>query len=109
LTQACQHRTDRALAPDPRRPAFTLIELLVVVGVLVFLIALLVPALYKAQRQARTITCLSNLRQLHLGFTTYINRNPDRSLSYDPVNGAFWLNTLGGSLPDVPGLRLCPD
>lgn len=109
LREKTSDAIDRGGCRRRRRFAFTLIELLALVGILVFLIALLVPALSKAHRQARTITCLSNLRQLHLGFTTYVNRNPERSLAYDPANGVYWINTLAPTFPDVPGMRFCPE
>ena len=87
-----------------RRPAFTLIELLVVVAIIAILIAVLAPSLKGARESARRSVCLSNLRQIGLGWQAYLADNKDRFLQPDqfPV---FIKNThisYGGFEGEVP-------
>jgi prepilin-type processing-associated H-X9-DG protein/prepilin-type N-terminal cleavage/methylation domain-containing protein len=74
--------------------AFTLVELLVVIGIIALLIAILLPALARAQESARATTSLSNLRQIGLGLVQYRIENR----GYYPL--AAWQ-----SLPDRARVR----
>jgi prepilin-type N-terminal cleavage/methylation domain-containing protein len=72
-----------------RRRAFTLVELVVVVGIVALLLALLIPALSTARRQARSVQCLAHLRQLAAGFHMYLAQNKGRGFQTIYVNGGW--------------------
>ncbi|MEN6344660.1 MAG: DUF1559 domain-containing protein [Armatimonadia bacterium] len=54
-----------------RRHGFTLIELLVVIAIIAILAAVLFPVFARAREKARQTSCLSNIKQLCLGFAMY--------------------------------------
>src|SRR5690349_21424408 len=73
-----------------RRCGFTLIELLVVIAIIAILASILFPVFAQARERARAITCISNQKQISLGFMQYI-QDYDETLPmgqfYDRVTG----------------------
>jgi prepilin-type N-terminal cleavage/methylation domain-containing protein len=61
--------------------AFTLIELLVVIAIISLLFAIIIPALSLAKQKAGTTVCLSNTKNLSLGWFMYSGDNDGRIMS----------------------------
>ena len=98
------------------RSGFTLIEMLVVIAIIAILIALLIPALARAREAARNTSCKNNLRQFHIGFSLFADKDPKGRLS----TGAWdfrrdgcmdtwgWVADLVNTGASLPGEMLCP-
>jgi prepilin-type N-terminal cleavage/methylation domain-containing protein/prepilin-type processing-associated H-X9-DG protein len=69
-----------------RRRGFTLIELLVVIAIIAILAAILFPVFAQAREKARQTSCLSNMKQISLGWTMYMQ-------DYDET----WIFRVGGN------------
>ncbi len=72
-------RANRLAPRSPMRRGFTLVELLVVVAIIGMLVSLSLPAVQYSRSRARSMECLSNLRQIGVAMTSYLDARGPRS------------------------------
>lgn len=61
-----------------KRSGFTLIELLVVIAIIALLMAILLPALQRARKQAKAVICQAHLKQWATALSSYTEENNGR-------------------------------
>jgi prepilin-type N-terminal cleavage/methylation domain-containing protein len=84
-----------------RGSGFTLIELLVVIAIIALLMGVLVPALGRARRIARTIGCQANLRQWSTVFALYTQDGGGRlPTDFGGTSGVWFLRGMVPSAGD---------
>ena len=91
------------------RAGFTLIELLVVIAIIAILAAILFPVFARARENARRASCQSNLKQIGLGLTQYIQDYDEMFLNAGNDGGTLvWQDLMQ---PYVKSIQLfnCPN
>jgi prepilin-type N-terminal cleavage/methylation domain-containing protein len=72
------------------RYGFSLVELLIVIGIIVVLMGILIPVLWKARKSASNVSCVSNLRQFASLYLMYAQASDD------------WIPLGGTAREDLP-------
>lgn len=87
-----------------QRSAFTLIELLVVMAIISVMVSILLPTLTKAREQGRVTQCLSNTRQIGIGFSMYMQDNGEQVPWVNPHPNGNWVSPFawGGFVAPAP-------
>ncbi|MBI1368019.1 MAG: prepilin-type N-terminal cleavage/methylation domain-containing protein [Planctomycetes bacterium] len=121
-----QMRTPRGASPAAKRAvrgapfsrAFTLIELLVVVSIIALLIAILLPSLSQARKDAKSLVCATHLRQLGVALASYSVEYRDHIFPYYKSGGIstgglpydhFWMHVISPYIGDDDRVLLCPE
>ncbi|BDI31661.1 hypothetical protein CCAX7_37120 [Capsulimonas corticalis] len=76
------------------RHGFTLIELLVVIAIIAILAAILFPVFAQAREKARSISCMSNLKQIGLGILQYTQDADEMYPQATDESGKQWYDMV---------------
>jgi len=93
-----------------KKEAFTLIELLVVIAIIALLMSILMPAMQRVKKQARTVKCLAHLKQWNIIFAMYAEENNGLFPSGTTPQGFWWIQQIDNKLKDWKTMKIwfCP-
>ena len=109
-----------------RRRGFSLMELLIVIAIIALLISILLPMVTRAREMANRTVCLSNIRQLQIGWLAYAEEHKGHFCTASPAyplrgsaagagrvfEGTGWLTCSAQAqfddVVDFPNSRLWP-
>jgi prepilin-type N-terminal cleavage/methylation domain-containing protein/prepilin-type processing-associated H-X9-DG protein len=101
--------------PPSRPGGFTLIELLVVIAVIAILASLLLPGVLQGKAAAQSAKCKSNLRQLALALSFYVDDHRVYPMWWHRGTDKYWYQILpayagtqGGDFSRADPLFTCP-
>ena len=92
-----------------KRHGFTLIELLVVIAIIAILAAILFPVFARARAKAMQASCLSNTKQLGLGFAMYATDYDNKLPLYNNGSVALYITGPMGQSLAVSGRAVITD
>ena len=90
-----------------RKKAFTLIELVVVIAIIALLLSIALPGLRTAKVYSRRVMCRSNLRQLGIGTSLYLDNHSQTFFSRE--GETLWLSGMQESFDTIGTVILCPE
>ena len=93
-----------SVQPRSRQQGFTLIELLVVIAIIAILAAILFPVFAQAREKARSISCLSNCKQMGTAATMYSQDYDETLPSWTHYWVAYYNPPTGPKFPDTVDL-----
>jgi prepilin-type N-terminal cleavage/methylation domain-containing protein/prepilin-type processing-associated H-X9-DG protein len=91
------------------RKGFTLIELLVVIAIIALLMSIMMPALNRVRKQARTVACMSRLKSWGLMYKLYTDDyNGSFPLGWERNDTDQWMISMRPYYRDEWKMLLCP-